>query len=95
MEMRLDAALVERGIVPSRERAKEYIKAGKVQVNGKPAGKPAMSVTDEDKLELVGETLRYVSRGGLKLEKALVSFELDLKDLICRSGIKGSGMLVQ
>ena len=81
--MRLDAALVERGIVPSRERAKEYIKAGKVQVNGKPAGKPAMSVTDEDKLELVGETLRYVSRGGLKLEKALQTFPIELSGKPC------------
>lgn len=83
MEMRLDAALVERGIVPSRERAKEYIKAGKVQVNGKPAGKPAMSVTDEDQLELVGETLRYVSRGGLKLEKALQTFPIELSGKTC------------
>ena len=83
MEMRLDAVLVERGIVPSRERAKEYIQAGKVQVNGKPAGKPAMSVTDEDKLELVGEILRYVSRGGLKLEKALQTFPIELSGKTC------------
>ncbi len=83
MEMRLDAALVERGIASSRERAKEYIKAGKIQVNGKPAGKPAMTVSEEDCLELLGETLRYVSRGGLKLEKALQTFPIDLGGKNC------------
>jgi len=81
--MRLDAALVERGIVPSRERAKEYIKAGQVKVNGKAAAKPAMIVTEKDAVTLTGETLRYVSRGGLKLEKALRVFPIDLTGKVC------------
>ena len=81
--MRLDSELVQRGIVSSRERAKDAIKAGQVYVNGVQAAKASAPVTCEDAIELRGETLRYVGRGGLKLEKALRVFDIDLHGAIC------------
>jgi 23S rRNA (cytidine1920-2'-O)/16S rRNA (cytidine1409-2'-O)-methyltransferase len=77
--MRLDIALVERGICSSREKAKRAIMAGQVLVNGQVARKASDSVQDADQLSLVaGET--YVSRGGDKLEAALREFKLDIAD---------------
>ena len=71
--IRLDQALVERGLCESRERAKRAILAGQVRINAQPAHKPSDSVKPEDELHLdVGE--KYVSRGGHKLEHALESF---------------------
>lgn len=81
--MRLDAYLVENGIVKSRERAKEHIKKGEVSVNGKPAEKPSYDVSANDKVELTGEVLKYVGRGGLKLEKAVEYFGLELDGKVC------------
>ena len=85
MSKRLDLCLVEHGLAPSRERAKELIRAGQVMIGGHPAGKPSQKISEEEesKLSIQGETLPYVSRGGLKLEKALTEFRLDLKDLVC------------
>ncbi len=83
MEHRLDVMLVEKGLVKSRERAKELIKANGINVNGKTANKPSLIVSDDDLLEVVVEQLRYVSRGGLKLEKALDFFEIDVNGLTC------------
>lgn len=71
---RLDAELVDRGILGSRELAKAAIMAGEVYVNGQRADKAGDPVTTEDAIEFRGDTLRYVSRGGLKLEKALAVF---------------------
>lgn len=68
---RLDAALVERGLAGSREKAKELIAAGQVKVNGKTAVKPAQPVTAADTLTCEAGGQRYVGRGGYKLEKAL------------------------
>lgn len=74
---RLDQALVERGLCESREKAKRAIMAGQVIVNGQPARKPSDSVKPADELSLAaGE--KYVSRGGLKLEHALVEFQLNI-----------------
>lgn len=84
MKERLDVLLVERGLVTSREKAKAVIMAGDVYVNGQKEDK-AGSVFDPEKsnIEVRGEKLKYVSRGGLKLEKALASFPIDLKGATC------------
>lgn len=76
-KVRLDVALVERGFIESRERAKTTIMEGTVYVNAQKADKPGMQVSDQDQIEVRGKTLAYVSRGGLKLEKALDYFGVD------------------
>ncbi len=81
--MRLDSALVQRGIVSSRERAKDAIKTGYVFVNGVPAAKPSSPIAAGDAIEVRGELLRYVGRGGLKLEKALEVFGIDVRGKTC------------
>ncbi len=73
--MRLDLYLFEKGLLPSRARAKEAILSGEVAVNGKVCEKPALTVTDEDDVTLVGgDVSRFVSRGGRKLDFALRHF---------------------
>ncbi|WP_026666455.1 TlyA family RNA methyltransferase [Butyrivibrio sp. FC2001] len=82
---RLDVILVSRGLATSREKAKAVIMAGDVFVNGQREDKPGTSF-DESKitsLEVKGDQLPYVSRGGLKLEKAMKSFELTLDGFVC------------
>ena len=82
---RLDILVTERGLAPSRERAKAIIMEGLVFVNGIREDKPGTGF-DPDRiksLEVRGETLNYVSRGGLKLEKALRVFGIDPSDRIC------------
>ncbi|BCV25113.1 TlyA family RNA methyltransferase [Gelria sp. Kuro-4] len=74
---RLDVLLVERGLAPTRERAQARVLAGEVLVNGRPAEKPGTRVPAGAELTLTGSELPYVSRGGLKLEKAIRSFQLD------------------
>src|SRR5689334_2468055 len=72
---RVDAALVERGLCESREKAQRAVLAGMVRINQRPARKPSDSVKDTDDLSLVaGE--KYVSRGGLKLEHGLRHFQI-------------------
>jgi len=81
---RLDVLLVERGLAPSRERARALILAGEARVEGQPAPKAGMLVPRDARLELVGDgEVRYVSRGGLKLERALDAFGLDPAGLVC------------
>lgn len=75
--MRLDAFLAENGLCASRQRAKLLIESGCVMQNGKVVIKPACAVSDADSVEIIGETLPYVSRGALKLEKAFDAFALD------------------
>ncbi|MCC8023353.1 MAG: TlyA family RNA methyltransferase [Clostridiales bacterium] len=82
-KMRLDAALVEQGLAPGRDRAKAVIMAGTVYVNGQKCDKPGTQVKPGDALEVRGPSLAYVSRGGLKLEKALAAFPIDLRDAVC------------
>ncbi len=81
---RLDIILTEGGYAPSREKAKIMLMSGIVYVNGQKEDKPG-STFDPDKitLEVRGETLRYVSRGGLKLEKALSIFPISLQGAVC------------
>ncbi len=82
---RLDVLLVNRGLAPSREKAKTLIMAGDVFVNGQREDKPGTTF-EEGKitsLEVRGDTLPYVSRGGLKLEKAVKNFGFSLKNKVC------------
>lgn len=83
MKQRLDIALVERGIFPSREKAKAVIMEGHVYVNGQKSDKAGEQIKEDDLIEIRGETLRYVSRGGKKLEKAIDAFALDLTGKTC------------
>jgi len=80
---RLDILLVERGTVKSRERAKSMILAGRVLVDNKPISKPGMLIDPESEIRLKGEEIPYVSRGGLKLQKALSTIQLDVNGLEC------------
>ena len=81
--MRLDLALVEYGFETSRTRAKNLIAESNVSVNGKVITKPAFDVSETDKSEIIGEKLKYVGRGGLKLEKALNEFNIDVNGFTC------------
>lgn len=83
MKTRLDKLLVDRGITPSRERAQALILAGKVLVNEQKIEKAGASVKADCAVRLLGEDLRYVSRGGLKLEKALAHWRIDLTGKTC------------
>lgn len=83
MRSRLDLALVERGLAPGRDKAKAIIMAGQVYVNGQKADKAGTEVQDTDDIEVRGGTLAYVSRGGLKLKKAMECFPISLKGTIC------------
>ncbi len=81
--IRLDLFLVNKQFVTSREKAKELIKSGKVFIDNKICIKPSMLVNEENDI-IVNNTLhKYVGRGGLKLEKAINAFEIDLNNKIC------------
>lgn len=82
-KQRLDQLVFDRGLTESRERAKTSIMAGLVYVNGQKSDKPGTAVAEDALIELRGETLKYVSRGGLKLEKAINIFNIDPTGLIC------------
>lgn len=85
MKQRLDMILVQKGLAASREKAKAMIMSGVIYVNGQKEDK-AGSTFDEKAAETVevrGHTLKYVSRGGLKLEKAMECFDLTLSDCVC------------
>ena len=75
--------MVSLGVAPSREKAKEMIKSGNVYLNGKVVSKAGLLANDCDIIEYKGESERYVSRGGLKLEKAVDVFKLDLSGYLC------------
>lgn len=79
---RLDVLLVKRGLASSREKAKATIMAGLVLVDGQRVDKPGTELSENAKLELKGELLPYVSRGGLKLEKALQVFPVSLHNAV-------------
>ncbi len=84
MKERLDVILVNQGYAPSREKAKAIIMSGNVYVNGQKEDKSGTSFEENGiKLEVRGSALKYVSRGGLKLEKAMEEWQFDLKDCIC------------
>jgi len=83
MKVRIDKLLVERGLVPSRERAQALVLAGRVLVNGQKIEKAGAAVEVDAELRLLGEDLRYVGRGGLKLEAALQHWDIDLTGRTC------------
>ena len=78
-KLRLDVALTQRGLTDSRQKAQALIMAGEVYVNGQKETKAGAPVKEEDALEVRGKALPYVSRGGLKLEKAMQVWPIDLK----------------
>ena len=80
---RLDVAVFEQGYAPSREKAKAIIMAGTVYVNNQKVDKAGFELKEGDVLEVRGKTLQYVSRGGLKLEKAMQEFPITLEGKIC------------
>lgn len=80
---RLDVLLVERGLQESRQKAQATIMSGLVFVDGQRVDKAGTAVLPEASVEIRGHTLRYVSRGGLKLEKAMTTFGLTLEGKVC------------
>ena len=81
--MRADVYLAEKGLCESRSRAKGYIESGMLYVNGVNVKKCSFDVTENDEVELRGEVLPFVSRGGLKLLGAIEAFSLDVNGLTC------------
>lgn len=82
MKQRLDREIVERQLVESREKAQALILAGKVMVDGQLSDKPGRAVSSSSRIE-VQQPLRYVSRGGLKLEAALDTFHISVEGRVC------------
>ena len=80
---RLDVLLTEQGLQESRQKAQATIMSGLVFVNGQRVDKPGTAVPNDAKIEIRGNTLKYVSRGGLKLEKAMAEFPIELNGCIC------------
>lgn len=83
MKKRLDILVTERGLAESREKAKALIMAGDVYVDQQKADKPGDLYPEEAPIEVRGKGLKYVSRGGLKLEKAMAEFPITLSGLVC------------
>lgn len=83
MKVRLDKLLVERGLTPSRERAQALIMAGKVLVEEQKIEKSGAAVPQDAAIRVLGEDLRYVSRGGLKLERALEHWKIPVEGRVC------------
>lgn len=82
-KIRLDVAVFERGLSESRAKAGALIMAGQVYVNDQKATKAGLTVKETDKIEVRGEKMPFVSRGGYKLDKAVKSFGLRLQDCVC------------
>lgn len=82
-KIRLDVAMVERGLAPTREKARARIMAGEVRVNGTPAAKAGQEVQEDAEITVVGDAIPFVSRGGLKLDKAIRVFPITLRDRVC------------
>jgi 23S rRNA (cytidine1920-2'-O)/16S rRNA (cytidine1409-2'-O)-methyltransferase len=83
MKVRIDKLLVERGMAPSRERAQALVLAGRVLVNEQKIEKTGSGVEPDAKIRLLGDDLKYVGRGGLKLEAALQDWKIDLTGRTC------------
>ena len=83
MKDRLDILLVKRGLAESREKAKAVIMSGIVYVDGQKEDKAGQTFADTANIEVRGSTLKYVSRGGLKLEKAMECFDVSVTDKVC------------
>ena len=83
MKERLDVLLVKRNLAASREKAKAIIMSGNVYVDNQKEDKPGPTFPEESKIEVRGHTLPYVSRGGLKLEKAMKEFQVSVEGKVC------------
>ena len=83
MKDRLDVLLVKRGLAESREKAKAIIMSGIVYVDGQKEDKAGQTFAEEVDIEVRGNTLKYVSRGGLKLEKAMECFDVSVENKVC------------
>ncbi|MGB6675801.1 MAG: TlyA family RNA methyltransferase [Terriglobales bacterium] len=83
MKVRLDKLLLARGLASSRERAQALILAGKVLVGGQKTEKAGTAVDAEAQIRLLGADLKYVGRGGLKLEKALAHWQIEVTGKVC------------
>ncbi len=82
-KQRLDVAIFSLGLTDSREKARALIMAGSVYVNNQKALKPGDTVGEKDRIEVRGDTMPYVSRGGYKLEKAMQTFPIQLTGAVC------------
>ena len=91
VKKRLDVLLTERGFFDSRSKAQAIIMAGKVYVDGQKADKPGISYEESVDIEVRGESCPYVSRGGLKLEKALRDFGVDPTGFVCSDSGASTG----
>ena len=83
VKKRIDVLLFEKGLAPSREKARTMIMAGNVYVDNQKCDKPGETVSEDAQIEVRGSTLKYVSRGGLKLEKAMQCFPIELEGKTC------------
>jgi 23S rRNA (cytidine1920-2'-O)/16S rRNA (cytidine1409-2'-O)-methyltransferase len=83
MKLRLDKLLVDRQLAAARERAQALILAGRVLVDEQKSEKPGLAVSEDCAIRLLGDDLRYVSRGGLKLESALTTWAISVEGLAC------------
>ena len=83
MKLRLDKLILQRGLAPSRERAQALVLAGRVLVNEQKVEKSGASVDDEAALRILGDDMPYVSRGGLKLAKAIEHWQIDVRGKVC------------
>ena len=83
MKERLDTLLVEKGFFPTREKARASIMSGVVFIDQQRFDKPGTRVDIEANINIKGDTCPYVSRGGLKLEKAMEEFSFDVKNKVC------------
>ncbi len=83
MKERLDVLVVKHGIAESREKAKAMIMSGDIFINGQREDKAGSMFQEDVVVELRGKPMKYVSRGGLKLEKALLEFDLTLENKVC------------
>jgi 23S rRNA (cytidine1920-2'-O)/16S rRNA (cytidine1409-2'-O)-methyltransferase len=82
-KIRLDKLLVQKGLAESRQKGQAIIMAGKVLVNEQPVDKPGVQVSEDASVAVKGEPLKYVSRGGLKLEAAIIANRLNIDNKIC------------
>lgn len=83
MKLRLDKLILQRGLAPSRERAQALVLAGRVLVNEQKIDKSGASVDEEAELRILGDDMPFVSRGGLKLAKALEHWHIDVSGKVC------------
>ena len=82
-KVRLDVEMVNRGLCPSREKARALILAGEVRVNGIRADKAGQEIAEGAEIVVIEDAIPFVSRGGLKLDKAIRTFPIDLNDRVC------------